>query len=64
MAYHSLNKWKKVRESFIKILGKQEGRMKKNLILFLCLFIVFFFNRNYYAASYYPGKALKKHVRF
>jgi len=61
MAYYSLNKWKKkLRESFTKILEKQEGRMKKNLILFLCLFIVFFFNRNFYAASYYPGKALKK----
>ena len=34
--------------------------MKKNLTLFLCLFVVFLFNRNFYAASYYPGKALKK----
>jgi len=34
--------------------------MKKNLTLFLCLFLVFLFNRNFYAASDYPGKALNK----
>jgi arylsulfatase A-like enzyme/Tfp pilus assembly protein PilF len=49
-----------VGEIFIKISEKQEPEMKKNLTLFLCLFVVFLFSRNFYAASYSPCKALKK----